>query len=79
MQKAGSFFTGGGFKESLDLSTGELRKMIQEEFADLASSLLTAAAVGANPFLFVASLISLGASYTKDKKHHFFKRNYKGF
>lgn len=46
----------------------------KEEFADLASTLLTAAAVGANPFLFVASLISLGASFTKDKKKKNFKK-----
>ena len=50
------------------------KKREKEEFADLASSLLTAAAVGANPFLFVASLISLGASYTKDKKKKNFKK-----
>ena len=50
------------------------KKREKEEFADLASSLLTAAAVGANPFLFVASLISLGASYTKSKKKKNFRR-----
>jgi hypothetical protein len=50
------------------------KKREKEEFADLASSLLTAAAVGANPFLFVASLISLGASYTKSKKKKNFKK-----
>jgi len=38
MQKAGSFLTGGGFKESLGLSTDELRKMIQEEIATVISA-----------------------------------------
>ena len=50
------------------------KKREKEEFADLASSLLTAAAVGANPVLFVVSLISLGASYTKSKKKKNFRR-----
>ena len=51
-----------------------MEKREKEEFADLSSSLLTAATVGANPFLFVGSIISLGASYTKDKRKKNFKR-----
>ena len=49
-------------------------KREKAEFADLASSLLTAATVGANPFLFIVSLISLGASFTKDKRKKNFKK-----
>jgi hypothetical protein len=50
------------------------KKREKAEFADLASSLLTAATVGANPFLFIVSLISLGASFTKDKRKKNFKK-----
>lgn len=56
------------------------KKREKAEFADLASSLLTAATVGANPFLFVVALISLGASFTKDKrKKNFKKGSLRGF
>ena len=49
-------------------------KRDKAEFADIASTLLASATFGANPFLFVISLISLGASFTKDKKKKNFKK-----
>lgn len=48
----------------------------KKEFTQLASALLTAAAVGANPFLFIVSLISLGSSYTKVKRKKDFQKNF---
>lgn len=50
----------------------------KEEFADLSSTLLTAATVGANPFLLIAALISLGASFTRSKKQKQLKNFKKG-
>lgn len=53
-------------------------KREKEEFSDLSSSLLTAATVGANPFLLIAALISLGSSFTKAKKKNEIKNFKKG-
>jgi len=50
------------------------KKNEKEEFADLASSLILAGAVSANPFLFVISLVSWAKSYTKDKNKKKFKK-----
>tara|TARA_Y100001958_G_C21133401_1_gene474093 strand:+ start:110 stop:991 length:882 start_codon:yes stop_codon:yes gene_type:complete len=50
----------------------------KKEFADLSSTLITSAAFTANPFLFVASLISLGCSYTKAKTKKLKRENIRG-
>ncbi|MBT4062549.1 MAG: hypothetical protein HON33_01640 [Flavobacteriaceae bacterium] len=56
------------------------KKNEKEEFADLASSLILAGAVSANPFLFVISLVSWAKSYTKNKdKKKFKKGTIRGF
>jgi len=43
------------------------KKSEKEEFADLASSLVVAGAVGANPILLIVSLVSLAKSYTRNR------------
>ena len=45
----------------------------KEEFANLASSLILAGAVGANPILLIVSIVSWAKSYTKNKKKKAFK------
>lgn len=49
------------------------KKNETEEFSNLASSLILAGAVGANPFLLVVSIISWANSYTKNKRKKAFK------
>ena len=46
----------------------------KEEFANLASSLILAGAVGANPILLIVSIVSWAKSYTKNKKKRHLKR-----
>ena len=49
------------------------KKHEKEEFANLASSLILAGAVGANPILLIVSIVSWAKSYTKDKNKKAFK------
>ena len=56
------------------------KKHEKEEFAELASSLILAGAVSANPFLLIISLVSWAKSYTKNKSNKKFKKGtIKGF
>ncbi len=48
-------------------------KYEKEEFANLASSLILAGAVGANPILLIVSIVSWAKSYTKNKNKKAFK------
>jgi len=50
------------------------KKNEKEEFAELASSLILAGAVSANPFLLIVSLVSWAKSYTKNKNQKKFKQ-----
>ena len=49
------------------------KKNEKEEFANLASSLILAGAVGANPILLIVSIVSWAKSYTKNKNKKAFK------
>ena len=49
------------------------KKHEKEEFANLASSLILAGAVGANPILLIVSIVSWAKSYTKNKNKKAFK------
>ena len=49
------------------------KKNEKEEFANLASSLILAGAVGANPILLIVSIVSWATSYTKNKNKKAFK------
>ena len=48
--------------------------LFREEFANLASSLILAGAVSANPILLIVSIVSWAKSYTKDKNKKAFKK-----
>jgi len=50
------------------------KKHEKEEFAELASSLILAGAVSANPFLLIVSIVSWAKSYTKNKHKKEFKQ-----
>ena len=50
------------------------KKHEKEEFANLASSLILAGAVSANPILLIVSIVSWAKSYTKDKNKKAFKK-----
>ena len=50
------------------------KKKEKEEFAGLASSLILAGAVSANPLLLIVSLVSWAKSYTKNKNQKEFKQ-----
>jgi len=50
------------------------KKHEKEEFAELASSLILAGAVSANPFLLIVSIVSWAKSYTRNKNKKEFKQ-----
>ena len=50
------------------------KKHEKEEFAELASSLILAGAVSANPFLLIISIVSWAKSYTRNKHKKEFKQ-----